>query len=104
MAKRYNARKDFTESIEKMNFNVEEYRKLAPLCKQLVEKYENQLQSNYFGSIDHIYFCMHFKGEIPEDFFCTCENLKLAGRPDSHSYISSGKYAYVELAKGTHFV
>jgi len=102
---RYNAKKDFTESISKMNLHIMQYETLAPLCKQVVEKYEREMQMCYFGGgFDNIYFCIQFKGEIPEDFFCTCERLKLTGRPDNHGYSDYGKYAYIELAKGTPIV
>ncbi len=101
---RYNARKDFTEAINDMNSKVVQYETLAPLCKQIVEKYEKEMQRCYFGDITHVYFTIHFKGDIPEDFFCTCERLKLSGRPDNHGYGDYGKYAYIELAKGTPLV
>lgn len=101
---RYNAKKEFTGAINDMNYKVVQYETLAPLCKQIVEKYEKEIQRCYFGDVTHVYFTTQFKGDIPEDFFCTCERLGLSGRPDSHGYGDYGKYAYIELAKGTPLV
>ena len=78
MRKKYDPFKDYSNLIENQNNKIENYRVLAPLIKQIVEKFHNLITNIYFTGE---YFWIDFTEKPSTHCYCEFENMGLDATP-----------------------
>ena len=86
--KKFDAKEEFTSEVNGHNVSIEFYRKLTPLVRDVVDKYEKEIDYVYFNGIGGS-ITLRFKKGTPPSFFLECDGMGLEACPACSSYGNS---------------